>query len=204
MMSRGFVPLLLFVVAAGVGALAFETEGFRVATVDGARQLDIERNPRSLPEVQLVDQDGRKFSLESYRGEPVFVDFIYTRCPTICSLLGDEFQRVLEWQRSSPEPHVRLLSISFDLENDDQEALRLYGDRYEAHTPQWRIAAPSNRRDLDALRKTFGLVVIPDGMGGFIHNSAVYLIDGRGRLARALDSDSSPDLLFHALKEIRQ
>lgn len=201
-MSRGFLPLLLFVTAAGIGALAFETEGFRVATVDGARQLDIERNPRPVPEVRLMDQSGQKFSFESYRGKPLFVDFIYTRCPTVCGLLGDEFHRVLEeWQHSNRDLQAGFLSVSFDLENDNQEALRLYGDRFDAQAPQWRIAVPSNGRELDALQQTFGLVVIPDGMGGFIHNSAIYLVDAHGRLVRALDPDSSPAVLARALKE---
>jgi protein SCO1/2 len=48
--------------------------------------------------------------------------------------------------------------------------------------------------------QSFGVVVIPDGMGGFIHNSAVYLVDARGRLARILDPDSPPQLLAAALR----
>jgi cytochrome oxidase Cu insertion factor (SCO1/SenC/PrrC family) len=37
-------------------------------------------------------------------------------------------------------------------------------------------------------------------VGGFIHNSAVYLIDTRGRLARILDPDSPPQLFADALR----
>ena len=202
MIGRGFVPLLVFVATAGIGALAWETEGFNVVTVNGSRQLDIERRPRPLPDVQLMDQNGQLFSLAEYWGDPVLVDFIYTRCPTICGLFGDEFNRVREWQTSHPKQRVNLVSISFDLENDDRESLRLYGDRYGARAPQWRIAAPLDRSGLDALRRTFGLIVIPDGMGGFIHNGDVYLIDARGRLARAFDAEAAPEVIASALTEI--
>ena len=109
----------------------------------------------------------------------------------------------MRWQNSHPERHVKLVSISFDPENDNREALRLYGDHYGARAPQWRIAAPLQQSGLDALRQAFGLIVIPDGTGGFIHNGDVYLIDARGRLARALDPDAAPLVFVNALTGIR-
>jgi len=199
-MSRGFLPLLAFVVAAGTAALAWETEGFRVVTSAGARALEIERHPRPLPDVPLVDQDGHVFSLGAYRGRPVLVDFIYTRCPTICSVLGDDFQRALAQSGAESRAQFNLLSISFDRENDDRTARKLYGERYGATAPRWRIAAPTDEAGLAALLQSFEVVVIPDGMGGFIHNSAVYLVDAKGRLARVLDPDGPPQLAAPALR----
>jgi protein SCO1/2 len=201
MMTRGFLPLLAIVAATGIAALAWETDGFRVVTSAGARQLSIERAPHLLPEVRLVDQDGHAFSLSSYEGRPVLVDFIYTRCPTLCGVLGDDFRGVLQLMGGAGAgARIDLLSISFDPQNDDREALRLYGDRYGAKAPRWRIAALADARGLAALMQSFGVVVIPDGMGGFIHNSAVYLVDARGRLARILDPDSPPQLFADALR----
>ena len=199
-MTRGFLPLLALVVATGTAALAWETEGFRAVTSAGARQLEIERHPRPLPDVRLVDQDGRAFSLSGYRGRPVLVDFIYTRCPTICSMLGDDFQRVLAFGGDASRARIDLLSISFDRDNDDREARKLYGERYGASAPRWRIAAPADDAGLAALLQNFEVVVLPDGMGGFIHNSAVYLIDAEGRLARVLDPDAPPQLTAAALR----
>jgi protein SCO1/2 len=84
MMSRGFLPLLAIVAATGIAMLAWETDGFRVVTSAGARQLSIERTPLVLPDVRLVDQDGHVFSLSSYKGKPVLVDFI-TRVARRCA-----------------------------------------------------------------------------------------------------------------------
>jgi protein SCO1 len=124
------------------------------------------------------------------------IDFIYTRCPTLCGVLGDDFHSVLElMSNAGTGAPIDLLSISFDPQNDDREALQLYGDRYGAKAPHWRIAAPTDDRGLAALLQSFGVVVIPDGLGGFIHNSAVYLVDARGRLTRILDPDAPPQLL---------
>jgi protein SCO1 len=201
-MTRGFPALLALVLAAGIGALAFETDGFRVVTTAGARQLSVERTPQILPDAQLIDQDGTPFTLSTYRGRAVLVDFIYTRCPTICGLLGDDFAHVLHSMqagRSGAGAPIDLLSISFD-PTDDQEALRHYGERFGAKAPRWRTATPADAKVRAALLRTFGVVVIPDGMGGFIHNDAVYVIDARGRLARILDPDSPAQLVAAALK----
>ena len=201
MMSRGFLPLLAIVVAVGSAAIARETDGLRAITTAGARQLAVERAPISLPDVRLVDQDGDAFTLSEYQGRPVLVDFIYTRCPTLCGELGDDFHGVLKLTTGTGATRpIDLLSISFDPQNDDREALRLYGDRWGAKAPGWRIAAPADDRGLAALLQSFGVVVIADGMGGFIHNSAVYLVDGQGRLARILDPDAPPQLFAQALR----
>jgi protein SCO1 len=203
-MPRGFPVLLAVVLATGMAALAFETESFRVVTSAGARQLSVESSPQLLPDARLIDQDGAPFTLGAYRGRVVLVDFIYTRCPTICGFLGDNFARVLQ---SMPARRagagagapIDLLSISFD-PTDDQEALRLYGERYGAAAPRWRVAAPADAKVRAAVLRAFGVVVIPDGTGGFIHNDAIYVIDARGRLARILDPDAPAQLAAAAAK----
>ncbi|HEX8827206.1 MAG TPA: SCO family protein, partial [Xanthobacteraceae bacterium] len=83
-MTRSFLVLLAFVMSIGIAALAFETDGFRVVTSAGARQLSVEHAPQMMPDARLVDQDGTPFTLSAYRGRAVLIDFIYTRCPTIC------------------------------------------------------------------------------------------------------------------------
>jgi len=199
-MTRGFLPLLALIIAAGGAALAWETDGLRAFTTAGARQLEIERTPLSVPDVQLRDQNGHTFSLSTYR-KPVLVDFIYTRCPTICGVLGDDFAHVAELANiGGQDAPIDLLSISFDPQNDDREALKLYGERFGASARRWRIASPVDQRGLTALLRTFGVVVIPDGMGGFIHNSAIYVVDARGRLVRILDPEAPPQLLAAALR----
>ncbi len=193
--------LLALVLAAGIAALDLETEGFRVVTSNGARQLSVERAPQILPDARLVDQNGTPFTLGAYRGRNVLVDFIYTRCPTICAARGNDFAQVLRSIKDTGSgAPIDLLSISFDPGNDDGEALRLYGERFGASAPHWRIASPNNAQDLTTLLRSFGVIVIPDGMGGFVHNDAVYVIDAQGRLARILDPDAPAQLVAAALR----
>lgn len=200
-MRSGFAPLLGIVLLAGIGALAWATEGFRVVTSEGARRLQIEERPAPVPPARLIDQDGAVFSLRDYRGKTLLVEFIYTRCPWLCGVLGDEFQRLARLAGDgSFASEVDLLSISFDPQHDDRQALALYGERYGAVAPRWRVAVPADPRSLAALLRSFGVVVIPDGMGGFIHNGAVYLVNPSGRLARVLDAEAPPQQVREALR----
>jgi protein SCO1 len=200
-MTRSFLVLFAIVMSTGLAVLAFETDGFRVVTGAGARQLSVERAPQMVPDARLVDQDGTPFGLSAYRGRAVLVDFIYTRCPAICGSLGDDFADVLQLMKARRlATPIDLLSISFDPRNDEPEALRLYGERFGAKAPRWRIAAPIDEHELAGLLQSFGVVVIPDGTGGFIHNDAVYVIDARGRLARILDPDAPARLMAAALQ----
>jgi protein SCO1/2 len=200
--TRGFLPLLGFVIATGLAVLGWETDGFRVATTEGARRLAVERNPPAVPDVALIDQDGIRFSPAAYRGRVLLVDFIYTDCASICGLLGNDFARAQDLlQRDGGNAAtVDLLSISFDPAHDTPPALRAYGARFGAAVPRWRIAVPATAAGLRALLQAFGVVVIPDAFGGFTHNDALYVVDRHGRLVRILDRSEPASLVAQAVQ----
>lgn len=203
-MTRGFLPLLGLVVAAGLATLSWGTDGFRVVTTEGARRLAVAHHPRAVPDVALIDQDGARFSPAAYRGKMLLVDFIYTDCPTICGVLGADFGQVLDLLRrdGGTAGQVDLLSISFDPAHDRPPELKAYGARFGAATPRWRIAVPATAEGLRALLRTFGVVVIPDAFGGFTHNDAVYVVDRDGRLVRILDADLPATLVARAARSV--
>ena len=190
-----FVLLMCCAVAAGVAALSKQTDGFRVVTSEGARRLEVRRDPHVVPPVSLIDQDGAAFTLADYRGGLLAVEFIYTSCPTICGLLGETFGQLQDLLRREPAARkLSLLSISFDVARDGPAELKQYGERFGARPPGWRIAAPP-AVELQKLLTSFGVVVVPDGVGGFVHNAAILVVDADGRLSRVLDPDPAPRLL---------
>ncbi|HYG85600.1 MAG TPA: SCO family protein [Azospirillum sp.] len=179
---------LAAVMVAGVGAFAATTEGFTVFTTEGARRASVERDPRPIPDLEFEDQDGRILRLSDWRGRVVLTEFIYTRCPTICSELGQAFARTAEMlQQPLAGDELLMLSISFDPRHDTPAELADYARRHGADGTRWRIVRPRSTDDLEALLARFGVVVIPDGYGGFEHNAAVQIVDGNGRLVRVID-----------------
>jgi protein SCO1/2 len=135
------------------------------------------------------------------------VDFIYTRCGSVCPLLSDGFRRLDAEQetasRGDETSRLHLLSITFDL-LDTPARLREYAAHYQADGRSWRFARVRNARDLGPLLRAFGIVVIDDGRGGFQHNAAMHVLDSRGRLARVLDVEASPDEVTHMVAATRQ
>jgi protein SCO1/2 len=192
------------VICAAGGALFWRgTDGLHALTSEQARRNAIARNPRVIPAIALEDQDGQPFTFAAYRGRPLAVDFVYTQCVSVCTLLSMGFQRLDRAARlNEADPRLQLLSISFDA-RDTPERLREYALRYRADGRAWRFARVRDASDLRSLLSTFGVVVIPDGRGDFQHNAAVHVLNADGRLARVLDPDAPPDAVMRAIRDSR-
>lgn len=182
------VLLTVGLLLAGVTGLGVATDGFRAFTTETARRAAVHRHPVAVPAVPLVNQDGVQFNLTDLRGRWVLVDFVYTRCMTICTVLGADFAQ-LERELAEPiaEGRVQLLSISFDMARDTPADLSSYLARFRASGPGWQAARPLTDHGLERLESTFGITVIPDQMGGYTHNAAIHLVDPSGHLVDIFD-----------------
>ena len=136
----------------------------------------------------LESDAGTRFTLADLRGRWLLVDFIYTRCPTVCSALGGDFAR-LERELAGPiaQGRIRLGSISFDPAHDTPAQLAAYLGRFGVRNEAWQSARPLTAEGLRRLTAAFGITVIPDGLGGYTHNAAIQLVDPDGRLADIFD-----------------
>ena len=109
----------------------------------------------ALPDVQLVDADGKRVPLRGALAatEPVILNFIFTTCGAVCPVMSATFS---ELQTAlADRADVRLLSISIDPEEDTPAALKAYADRYGAG-PQWRMLT-GTLADSIAVQRAFGV-----------------------------------------------
>lgn len=167
-------------------------------TSEQARRLEILRKQPAVPAMRLIDQTGQAFHFGEWVKEKnkfLIVDFIYTKCQSLCRALGTEFQQL---QRSIVERglqnRVHLLSVSFDPEHDSYTVLRQYADHLQARPDIWTFATVGKSSDLVALLRTFGVIVISDQQGGFQHNAALVWVAQSGKLVRVTDYDASAPL----------
>lgn len=178
----------LAIALAGGGALAAVTDGFRAFTAESARRMEVRAHPVEIPAVTLQVQSGAHIDLADFRGQWLLVDFIYTRCPTVCLALGADFAQL---QRLLAKPiatgRLRLLSVSFDPGHDSPERLADYLQRFGDRGTGWVAARPITADGLGQLKRAFGITVVPDAYGGYTHNAAIHLVDPRGRLVEILD-----------------
>ncbi len=85
----------------------------------------------NIPDVELLDQNGRKihFYSDLVKGQKVVINFIFTTCTTICPPLGATFARV---QKELGDKDVRFISISVDPATDTPERLKAWGAKFHA------------------------------------------------------------------------
>ena len=178
---------IVLLLLAGIGTLWAATDGWQVLTAEGARRLSIEEKPKPLPVVLLRDQRGEAFRLQDYQESNLLVEFIYTRCVTLCTSLGETFEQVSsQLPKGALGSRVNMVSISFD-PRDSTSDLKEYGERFDALPDHWRIARVESEEELQQLLDTFGITVIPDAWGNFEHNAAVHFVNRQGYLDRIVD-----------------
>lgn len=198
---RRTVVASLLVSAVGVAAAWWGTDGLRAYTAEGARREAVLQSPRPLPDVVLEDQDGRTFRLQDYAGRLLAVEFIYTRCETLCRAMGAAFRQIRDGVPAAAlGEDFALVSISFDPAHDHPRQLARYARDFGADGRHWRIARPLATDDSAVLLHAFGIVMIPDERGGYEHNAAIHLLDRAGRLV-SIDDIGEPARFVDGLRE---
>jgi protein SCO1 len=187
-MTRTLIAMLAIGV---IGALSFAclTHGFTVLTSETARRQAVAAEPIAVPDLWGIDQTGkRRALLDKGDDRAVIVDFIFTRCTSVCSALGNSYQQLqADILEEHLEKKVRLVTVSFDPEHDTPAIIADYGRRFRANPETWTLLTPIDSEALRRALQAFGVVRVPAPDGQFIHNAAFNIIDRRGRLARIVD-----------------
>jgi len=146
-----------------------------------------------VPDFHLLDQDNKQIHLVQYRGRPLLLTFIYTRCPLpdFCPRTSMNFSEIRRGLQSIPDPSRRphLLTISFDTEYDSPAILRDYARRYmnPPDFTQWEFATGSED-DINKITGYFGLLYRRES-GQITHTLVTALIESNGKLARLYESN---------------
>lgn len=159
-----------------------------------------------VPDVPLVNQDGRAVRISGYRGRALALTFIFTRCtlPQFCPLLTRQFAEVAKELSRDPAlaSRAHLLSVSFDAEHDAPVVLREYGRPFQPPGPPfafWELAT-GKPADIRTLGGFFGLDYQEDQQQ-FVHNLRTAVVTPAGTLFRSYrGSDWKPTQLVADLR----
>lgn len=170
------------------------THGFQIWTAEGARRLEVALHPVPAPHIAM---DGPGLQPQTLRQiltderAVTIVDFMYTRCITVCLALGSAFQQmqaaIAQGGQTPGAAPLRLLSISFDAAHDAPAVLGKYAKNLHADPRVWRFVRAARAADAQPLLERYQVTVIPDGRGGYEHNAALLVMDTEGRLVRVFD-----------------
>jgi len=157
---------------------------------DGTSNLRIPEPGDDVPDFTLVNQFGKIIHLDQFRGKPLLLTFIYTRCPVpnFCPLMSNNFSAVLRQLQKNPAAFekTQLLSISIDPDFDKASVLHRYGKRFvgevDPNFQHWQFASGSP----EEVRKAtdfFGLSY-NRYQGQIVHTLQTILLGADGMIAK--------------------
>jgi protein SCO1/2 len=159
-----------------------------------------------VPDVKLVNQDGRPLSPKQFRGRALVVTFIYTRCPMPdqCPLLSANFAQlnsaILADEGLRKRAH--LLSVTLDPEYDKPAVLKAYGKTYAGGKfDNWDFAT-GEPDEVRRLAESFGLMYKADG-DQVIHSLRTAVITPEGKLFKVYRGNEwKPDEVLGDLRNM--
>lgn len=189
-------------------------EDVRVTDESGRNHAQPQVAPRMLmpgeqiPDVALVNQDGRTIHLSDFAGKALLVTFIYTRCPmaNFCPRLSSQFARIHNELKKVSDDYDRthLLTVSFDPKYDTAPVLRKYGLAYldgdQSGFAHWDFAS-TDAAHLRLLAQAFGLQY-QEQDNQISHTMNIVLIAPDGKVAKFWSTDWTWTELMQSMQAV--
>ncbi len=159
-----------------------------------------------VPEVRLVNQDGRPVTTRRFRGRALVVTFIYTRCPLPdqCPLMSANFAQLNAALNADEALRKRahLLSVTLDPEYDKPEVLKSYGATYAGgRFDDWDFAT-GDPAEVRRLAESFGLVYKAEG-DQVVHSLRTAVVTPDGRIFKVYRGNAwKPDEILNDLRNM--
>jgi protein SCO1 len=165
------------------------TQSSATADLSSTSPVHLPQPGETPPDFHFVNQNGRPIHLAQFRGEPLLLTFIYSRCPLpdYCVRMSNNFvdvAKLLKGSNPAAFAKLQMLSITLDPEFDDPKVLRAYGKSYagavDPNLRHWSLATASPAQIRKAA-EYFGLTYQKQN-GQVIHNLRTALLDADGKL----------------------
>jgi protein SCO1/2 len=136
---------------------------------------------RRVPDMAMLDRQGRTVRLSAYRGKPLLVSFIYTGCFQICPTQTRALHEAVQGLSKLLGPsQFNVVSIGFNQPFDSHDAMRDFAARQRIDYPNWEFLSPP-REAVEPLTRAFGFSYVATP-AGFDHVLGVTVVDGEGRI----------------------
>jgi cytochrome c peroxidase len=141
----------------------------------------------------VIDADNGPVRLHDYLGDKIVVlSFIYTHCSDVngCPLATAVLSAVKKRIEADPAVagRLRLVSLSFDPQQDLPAVMRVYGKKLKGGPVEWNFLTTRSQARLEPILEAYGQSVLKDYdssgkfLGSFSHILRVFLIDRQMRV----------------------
>ena len=166
-------------------------EAVNIAEPKQTSSVSAERNTRlkegdGMPPFSLTNQNGERISLDTFRGQPFVLTFVFTRCPVpnFCPRMSNNFEELQTaiTTGNGTLAKTRLLSVTLDPGYDTPKVLRDYAAFHHADSKIWAFAT-GDEKEIDSLTGAFAVYRQNEG-GTISHGLATALINRDGVIER--------------------
>lgn len=201
--ATAFRALALLAALGGAALAAAQSAGVTPALDQtAALRLSQAAVGRPIGDFTLFDREGRPLRLETYRGKPLLVSFIYTGCFQVCPTTTRALQETVSAaQNSLGSDQFRVVSIGFNQPADSPQALKSFAAQHGIRLPNWEFLSPPGAIVADLARAFgFSFVATP---AGFDHILQVSVVDAQGRIYRQIYGEAfAADNLIAPLRQL--
>jgi protein SCO1/2 len=190
-----------------VGQAPLEKPPAEVANPPASSGFELLKPGEPVPDGSFLNQDGRRRRFADFKGSPVVMTFIYTRCPlpTFCPLMDRHF---VVLQKSLKDDAalsgVKLVTVSFDPVTDTPAVLKAHAKKLNADFSRWTFLT-GDRDAVDQFASRFGVSIsrAMNDQRDITHNLRTAIVDADGKLAKVYTGNEwSPEQLLADLKSL--
>lgn len=134
-----------------------------------------------------TDEEGKTFNTKEMKGKVWLVDFIFTKCETVCPPMTKNMSDVTDELEKKGVKDYGILSMSVDPEVDSPTKLKNYVKDLDQTDGKWKLVTGYKPREIpDFAAKNFkALVAAPTiGTDQATHGTSFYLIDQNGKVIK--------------------
>lgn len=154
------------------------------------------------PKFELINQDNKKITNETYNGKVYVLEFFFTTCPTICPKMNESM--LLIEKKFFGNPNFGIVSITIDPEHDTSVVLKEHAKLLGVKSSNWNFLTGDKAYIFSLANKGFNLYAGENKKvaGGFEHSGLFALIDKNGNIRCRKDDFGNPILYYDGLDKM--
>ena len=207
--NKSYIGISFIVLIFGIYAVPKIVERIKKDKVVQGERLD-RVNPKTAeedklikigpaPKFELVNQDNKKITNETYKGKVYVLEFFFSTCPTICPKMNESM--LLIEKKFFGNPNFGIVSITIDPEHDNPQVLKDHAKLLGVKSLNWNFLTGDKAYIFNLANKGFNLYAGENKKvaGGFEHSGLFALIDKNGNIRCRNDEFGNPILYYDGL-----
>lgn len=155
-----------------------------------------------IDDFKSINHEGKETRLSDFEGKVLIVDFIFTKCATVCIPMTANMTELQE-KLKDEKLNAEIISISVDPDVDTPEVLNEYVLAYGGNLSNWTLLTGYAQQFIEnyAFNNFKTAVKKPEEGDQVIHGSSFFLVNQEGRVIKEYSGLTVPfDEILHDVK----